>query len=181
MASLGNGALNRTVGHPKRTRATTMDTRRSHQVRLRFHAHHHAPTVNANIILRKQIIIGTASGTRTTFGCITPQGSVGDDRSRPGARQRGGKVGHPITRVLSFATVRCFRVIDLKDQTVHVRIAGVDAPEVRITRSSSEALLLTVPLTGCSLRSSRTIPRRREPVMAQGTNPGKNRLLPVHP
>lgn len=25
-----------------------------------------------------------------------------------------------------------FRVVDLKDQTIHVRIAGVDAPEVRI-------------------------------------------------
>ena len=54
MASLGNEAFDRPVGHPQRTRATTMDTRRSHQVRLRFHTHHHAPIVNANAILRKQ-------------------------------------------------------------------------------------------------------------------------------
>ena len=104
MASLGNEALDRRVGHPQRTCATTMGARRSHQVRTT--AFTMSPSTHRRCQRHPElsrsgntVSFGIASETRTTFGCITPQGSVGDGRSRSGTCRRGGKVGYPITRI----------------------------------------------------------------------------------
>lgn len=81
-------------------------------------------------------------------------------------------------QTLSYSLNICY-VIALKDQTIHIRIAGVDAPEVHILSRFSCPLRCIIFNTGSPLWPASPALCAREPRLAPRSHPRQNGALPA--
>ena len=69
--------------------------------------------------------------------------------------------------------------IDLKNETIHIRIAGVDAPEVSPRKYHSKYQIEERQFQGFAFRKTRATLCCRSIELATQSNPRKESLLPI--